>query len=71
MRGQRAPPNDNGDGEIDENFWAKLLPIRQPIVIMMTPTKVSHTLCDRRYYSKFVSQKLSAEVHTFQHTVLP
>jgi len=23
MRGQRAPPNDNGDGEIDENFWAQ------------------------------------------------
>ena len=23
----------------------------------MTPTKVSHTLCDRRYYSKFVSHE--------------
>jgi hypothetical protein len=24
MRGQRAPPlNENGDGEVDENFWAQ------------------------------------------------
>jgi hypothetical protein len=23
MRGQRAPLNENGDGEVDENFWAQ------------------------------------------------
>ena len=23
MRGQRAPVNENGDGEVDENFWAQ------------------------------------------------
>lgn len=23
MRGQRDPLNENGDGEIDENFWAQ------------------------------------------------
>lgn len=23
MRGQRSPLNDNGDGEVDENFWAR------------------------------------------------
>jgi len=23
MRGRRAPLDDNGDGEVDENFWAQ------------------------------------------------
>ena len=23
MRGQRASLNENGDGEVDENFWAR------------------------------------------------
>jgi hypothetical protein len=23
MRGQRAPLNENGDGEVDEHFWAQ------------------------------------------------
>ena len=23
MRGQRDPLNENGDGEVDENFWAQ------------------------------------------------
>ena len=23
MHGQRAPLNENGDGEVDENFWAQ------------------------------------------------
>ena len=23
MRGQRVPLNENGDGEVDENFWAR------------------------------------------------
>jgi condensin complex subunit 2 len=23
MRGQRAPLDENGDGEVDENFWAQ------------------------------------------------
>jgi hypothetical protein len=23
MRGQRNPLNENGDGEVDENFWAQ------------------------------------------------
>ena len=23
MRGQKAPLNENGDGEVDENFWAQ------------------------------------------------
>ncbi len=23
MRGRKAPLNENGDGEVDENFWAQ------------------------------------------------